>query len=75
MANPVYEIRIRLRTDASQRGIGEELLQYVDGQRRTVAFLAESYSQENKLFYNKNRVSGNSLGDQEYSYLSVWEIV
>lgn len=40
LANPDYATRFILRTDASERGLGAELFQVVDGQRRTIAYLS-----------------------------------
>ena len=40
LANPAYDHCFVLRTDASDRGVGAELFQFIGGQRRTIAFLS-----------------------------------
>lgn len=40
LSNPASDHRFVLRMDASDKGIGAELFQMVEGQRRTLAFLS-----------------------------------
>ena len=75
LANLVYDKCFELRTNASERNWSR--ITAICGWATTYYNVSKQIAtaKRMRLFYHRKGVSANSLGDQEYRYLRLWERV